>query len=502
MSRGAGVPWWAYCGALSAFALAAGFVPHLVWGARPIVYEPLHSTIEAVGALVAIATAFLLLERAPADASRVAPAAIGFLGMGILDGLHAISPPGQTFVLLHSFASLAGALGLTLAWVPARRVRSRKLWSRTLPAGMAAAALAVGLTALVRPDLFPAMLRGREFTVAGTALNGASGALFLLSAVPFLVVARRSRRLEDVLFGSMALLFGTAEIVVPFSTLWDAEWWSWHAVRLAAYFVALWLSREYVARLRAAEQAARQQAQHAIRAREDLLAVVSHDLRSPLASITLSATMLSEHALLAGDDGARARKTAELILRSADQMSHLISDLLDAARIEAGGLSVAQVSNDAAAIVEEAMDMMRPLAESKRLEVAQQIAGGLPPILSDRRRILQVFANLFGNAVTFTPEGGTITIAADAQDDSVRFMVADTGPGISSEVLPHLFDRYWQASHARRGGAGLGLYIAKGIVEAHGGRLWATSAPGRGSAFSFTLPIAPRAEEMQSASAP
>ncbi len=501
--RGSGSPRWSSFVVLSAFALAAGFLPGYLWGTRPFVHEPLHSTVEAVGALAAITTAILLLRRAPGDASRAAPAAVSFLGMGILDGVHALSLPGQSFVLLHSFASLAGALGFSLAWVPSTMRRSGEFWTRKLPASVAAAALVLGLTSLFRPASFPAMLHDREFTAAGIWVNVAAGALFLLSAVPFLVRAQRSRRHEELLFGSMALLFGAAELLVPFSALWDAQWWSWHAVRLAAYCVALWLSQEYVAGLRAAEQAARQQAQQAIRAREDLLAVVSHDLRSPLSSITLSATMLSSRASWsAGDGGAGARRTAETILRSADQMGRLISNLLDAARIEAGGLSVAQVRNDAAALIGEAVEMIRPLAESKRLRIEQRVARGLPPILSDRERIQQVLANLFDNAIKFTPEGGAITITANIEGEAVRFTVADTGPGIPSDALPHLFDRYWQASRTGRAGAGLGLYIAKGIVEAHGGRLRAESGPGRGSTFSFTLPTARAPEEQRGATAP
>jgi signal transduction histidine kinase len=497
------VPRWPSFVVLSAFALAAGFLPEYLWGSQPFVHEPLHSTIEAVGALAAITTAVLLLRRAPDDASRAVPAAVSFLGMGILDGIHALSLPGQSFVLLHSFASLAGALGFVVAWVPSTMRRSRKLWTRKLPATVAAASLALGLMALFRPATFPAVLRDREFTAAGIWVNGAAGALFLLSAVPFLVGTQRSRRHEELLFGSMALLFGAAELLVPFSALWDAQWWSWHAVRLAAYCVALWLSQSYVAGLRAAEQVARQQAQQAIRAREDLLAVVSHDLRSPLSSITLSATTFSNRSSWsAGDGGAGARKAAETILRSADQMNRLISDLLDAARIEAGGLSVAQGRNDAAALVGEAVESIRPLAERRRLTMEQRVAGGLPPILSDRERILQVLANLVGNSVKFTPEGGAITITAEGEGEAVRFTVADTGPGIPSDALPHLFDRYWQASHTRRAGAGLGLYIAKGIVEAHGGRLWAESAPGRGSTFSFTLPTARPPEDHQEAAVP
>lgn len=486
--RGSCVPRWASYVLLPALAVVAGVLPAYLWGSVPFAHEPLHSTIETVGAMAAISTAVLLLRREPEDAMRAAPAAISFLGMGILDAIHALSISGPSFVLLHSLASLAGALGFTLGWVPPEMRRSAGFWTRRLPTTVAAASVALGLTALLRPGSFPAIVHGREFTAAGIAVNCAAGALFLLSVGPFLVRARLCRRREDFLFGSMALLFGAAELVVPFSALWNVQWWSWHAVRLAAYSVALWLSQSYVAGLRAAERAARRQAQEAVLARDELLAVVSHDLRSPLSSIVVSAKLLSRRASRAGDADAGARGTIETILRSADQMSRLLGDLLDAARLEAGGLPVSRSRHDPAALVDEAVQMMRPLAENKGLAIRQRVAGGLPSILSDRKRILQVLANLLGNAVKFTPEGGAITITADGEGEAVRFTVADTGAGIPGDALPHLFDRYWQARHTGHAGAGLGLYIAKGIVEAHGGRLRAQSSPGQGSTFSFTLP--------------
>jgi signal transduction histidine kinase len=136
----------------------------------------------------------------------------------------------------------------------------------------------------------------------------------------------------------------------------------------------------------------------------------------------------------------------------------------------------------------EAVDMQRSLASSSSLELRIEADSNVPDIWGDRDRLLQVFENLIGNAIKFTPAGGCITVGAASHDHEVIFRVADTGSGIAPEDLPRVFDRFWQATRANRQGAGLGLPITKGIVEAHGGRIWVESTPNRGTTFSFTIP--------------
>jgi signal transduction histidine kinase len=139
--------------------------------------------------------------------------------------------------------------------------------------------------------------------------------------------------------------------------------------------------------------------------------------------------------------------------------------------------------------------MQAPLASASNVEVRLEVGEGVRDVWGDRQRLLQVFENLFGNALKFTPEGGRITVGAAATDKEVVFSVADTGAGIAPENLPHVFDRFWQATaRAARLGAGLGLPITKGIVEAHEGRIWVESAAERGTTFFFTAPIAPAAQ--------
>jgi signal transduction histidine kinase/CHASE3 domain sensor protein len=233
-------------------------------------------------------------------------------------------------------------------------------------------------------------------------------------------------------------------------------------------------------------------AQDATRARDDLVAIVSHDLRNPIHTINMAAAFLLEVAPPV-DRRVTSRRQLEVIQRQANRANRLISDLLDVARIQAGGLAVEPMPVEVRSLVQEALDSANPLATGNQLKLSEDVQEDLPRVSSDRDRVLQVFANLIGNAIKFTPKGGEITIRAAQSGSEVRFAVCDTGPGIPPEHLPHVFDRYWQAKSTAKLGTGLGLSIAKGIVEAHGGRIWVESEPGKGASFIFTLPSAPEA---------
>ena len=236
-----------------------------------------------------------------------------------------------------------------------------------------------------------------------------------------------------------------------------------------------------------------QAAERAVRARDDMLAVVSHDLRNPLSAILANAGVLVRKAP-PGEEGERVRRRGESIKRSAARMNHLIRDLLDMARIESRRLQLELGSHDLGGLLAEAMEMFLPLAGESQIRLVAEAREAALVLACDRERVLQVLSNLIGNALKFTPGGGEIRLLADADGTHPRPMarlgVADTGAGIAAENLEHVFDRYWQVRASGRAGAGLGLSIARGIVEAHGGRIWAESTPGNGSTFWFTLPCA------------
>jgi PAS domain S-box-containing protein len=228
------------------------------------------------------------------------------------------------------------------------------------------------------------------------------------------------------------------------------------------------------------------EAQEAVRAREDLLAIVSHDLRNPLGVVLASSALLLKSSL-PPEKEERARRQVEAIQRAGNRMNRLIRDLLDFASIQGGRLSVNRRAQDATAMVTEVLEALEPLAQPKGLRLVRETPADLC-VSCDHDRVVQLFSNVVGNAIKFTPDGGVITVRAALEEDEVRFAVVDTGPGIPAEELPHVFDRYYQAKRKNREGIGLGLSIARGIVEAHGGRIWVESEEGKGSTFFFTLP--------------
>ncbi len=230
-----------------------------------------------------------------------------------------------------------------------------------------------------------------------------------------------------------------------------------------------------------------QQAQRATQARDDVLALVSHDLRSPLGTVHMSASFLLE---LLATPGSTPPFEAQLntIIRSVTRADRLIGDLLDVSRIESGTLEVKRDPLDAGSLMTETLEEHKQIAEEKGVELAGQWSAPPVMIAGDRDRISQLFSNLIGNAIKFTPEGGVVTVSAAQGPAMVAFSVTDSGPGIAAEHLPHLFDRFWQANKATRSGAGLGLSIARGIAEAHGGYLAVESVAGAGATFTFGIP--------------
>jgi signal transduction histidine kinase/PAS domain-containing protein len=226
-------------------------------------------------------------------------------------------------------------------------------------------------------------------------------------------------------------------------------------------------------------------AEQATRARDQMLGVVVHDLRNPLGTIIMASSFLEETL----EAEAPARRFVAMVHRAGDRMNRLIGDLLDVKRMENGKLHVDPKPLRAAVILMEAAEMLRPLAAAEGLELSVDMRSELPLVAADAHRTQQVLSNLVGNAIKFTPKGGRITLRGLAVEQHVRFAVSDTGPGIPAEQLPHIFGQFWQGKRADRRGIGLGLGIAKGIVEAHEGTIWAESTVGQGTTFYFTLPV-------------
>jgi len=229
------------------------------------------------------------------------------------------------------------------------------------------------------------------------------------------------------------------------------------------------------------------EARQAVQARDDVMGIVAHDLRNPLGGILMATSRLRSPAR-------RGREvesaTLEHIAHAAERMDRIIEDLLEISRMHAGQPIRCALGRLALEdVLEEAVASQVERAAEADIELVLDLRGPLLPVSADRHRVLQVLENLIGNALRFTPRGGRVRLSAAQEDAQVRVEVVDTGPGIPASDLPHVFDRYWQSRRTdRRGGAGLGLTIARGIVAAHGGRIGVESPPGEGARFWFTLP--------------
>lgn len=229
---------------------------------------------------------------------------------------------------------------------------------------------------------------------------------------------------------------------------------------------------------------AMEQLEQAIRARDDLLAVVAHDLRNPLNVITVSG-----NSLVRRQPDPSMLRPIERILRATQRADRLIRDLLDVNAIEGGRFVVERRKLEAAELLLSALESQQSVAADASVILTSDIAPELPLLEADEERLLEVLENLVGNAVKFTEPGGVVTIGASASENEVKVWVKDNGHGIKPDHVPRLFDRFWQARRHDRRGTGLGLTICKAIVDAHGGRIWAESTMGIGTTMFFTIPV-------------
>jgi signal transduction histidine kinase len=223
--------------------------------------------------------------------------------------------------------------------------------------------------------------------------------------------------------------------------------------------------------------------------RDAFMGIASHDLRSLLGGIVLSADAIARRVTnLDTEEGEKILAETKRIERYTARMNRLIGDLVDIASINAGNFKVLPEEGDAAKTIAEAVELFEPFATEKEIDFEATLVQQPLPARFDYDRVLQVLANFITNAIKFTSEGGSIRIRAERNGDEVLISVSDTGCGIPSDMLTAVFERFWQVGQNDPRGTGLGLYISKYIVEAHGGRIWAESTPGEGSIFRFTIP--------------
>lgn len=250
-----------------------------------------------------------------------------------------------------------------------------------------------------------------------------------------------------------------------------------------------WYATRHLSRAFRNETAATEAARQATAARDELMGVVAHDLRNPLAAVTMKSALLRQR--LTSEE---TRKLAESIEAIALRMDFLIQTMLDVTTVEAGGFAVQPAPCTAADLLRETAEMFDLMAASKQIQLEWKVTPPELEVRADRERIVQVLTNLIGNALKFTPSGGRVTVTVDADGPYARFAVADTGHGIAPADAARVFDRFWRKGATSQKGTGRGLFIAKSIVEAHGGRIWVESDVGRGATFIFTVALEPAQE--------
>ena len=321
--------------------------------------------------------------------------------------------------------------------------------------------------------LVPIGRLGRTFTYAAIAFVALGVALsFMVShaiAKPITRLAASARGMQEGRFDQPTDVGGPTEVL-----------------QLARAFSSM--SRS-IGDLVQREQAARLEAEAASRSKDEFLATLSHELRTPLNAILGWASILTR----APGDEARTAQAMQAIERSARAQSHLVDELLDVSRLVSGQMRLTLSAVSLNAVIDEALESVRPAAEARKLDLVKRVDGPMRPLRADARRLQQVIWNLLSNAVRFTPAGGRIEISLREVDDQSEIRVTDTGIGIHRDFVPHVFERFRQADSSitrAHGGLGLGLAIVRHLVELHGGTVDAESAgEGRGAMFTVRLPI-------------
>ncbi len=494
--------------ALAALPIAVLFALR-PWGVTlpASVYLPVHTTLEVLVIAAGAATFAVQWFAAGAGAFREARALFigpAFLAAALLESAHLLVFPGMPGFLGPAttergiFYWLAARGTTVAALLVALRIEreadTRPLGRRRLlvtSLAFVALVVAVELELPLDRAWFYAPGAGlTRFKVACEAL------LLVAAAVGALLHARAWATTREPVSAKLAVALAFTAYAEACFMLYAHAWDPYNVLGHAYLAVSIWfvfdalfvaaLVRPYheLDALRAHVEdelvVSIRQLRHATEQREDLLRAVSHDLRNPLQIVVLQAQRLVRQA----DD--RSRRPAGAILAASRRMDRMLRDLSDAARTEGAGIELAARAVALRPFLAELLDVSDGAMEAQRVENA--VPEEVPPVLADPDRLDRILANLVGNALKYSQD--RVIVAARCDGGEVRVTVDDRGPGISAQDLPRIFDRFYRGQRHEGEGLGLGLYIVRKLVEAHGGRIWAESRPGEGSTFSFTLPIA------------
>jgi len=454
---------------------------------------PFHAFIEGSGTLIALLVAFKLssLDRHGESISYHVWIAAALVGMGLLDGFHAICYAGKTFVWLHSMASFVGGVLFSLCWLPVSiQMRVKRWWLWVV----ALFTTVMGVVSIKVPEWLPAMIHEGEFTGTAKALNIVGGVLLFSAAIRIVRTYFKTKNIDDLLFCLHCSLFGAAAIMFEQSVLWDFAWWGWHVLRFLAYFVALIFvirseiniynqNRHLNAHLESEVEKRTLQLQEVNDDLDQFAYIASHDLKAPLRNIFQLCSILQED--LDGKIPSESYDDLKTLEDRAMRMHQLVDSLLKYSRSLNKEYEFEEF--DLSELMKK--DVFRLLTFPKGMRF--ETKGDMVSINSYKVPLQQILHNLVSNAIKHhdDPQNAIITIQSRRFEDYFEFSVIDNGPGIQAKYHDYVFELFKTLeSQDKVEGSGIGLSIVLKIVKKYGGEIHVDSPleDGRGAAFRFT----------------
>ncbi|MCK4742836.1 MAG: ATP-binding protein [Sulfuriflexus sp.] len=474
---------WAVLPLLIGSLLFYNFAPGLKWS-----YELFHVFLEGSGAVVSFALAAFIISLVSRRRLQVnfIWLSLCFITMGTMDLAHSLLHPGQAFVWLHSTATFFGGLFSAMIWMPISF--SKKMLNSTVLFFVIFFTVVFCVISIISPEITTPMLSAtREFTGAAIFLNVAGGVLFLISWLYFVLVLSHDNEDDVIYFSNQLFLFFLAGVLFQSSSLWDANWWLWHVLRMFAYStLVLYFARIYWKDMRELELKDR--------AKSDFLANMSHELRTPMHGILSYSKMGRNRINRVSSE--KLECYFSNIEKSGKRLLLLLNDLLDLSKMESGAMQLEKEQYEFSVILSDCYTELS--AKAEELDLTVNIKKHAEPVFvyCDRVRIGQVVINLLSNAIKFAPKGSTIDIDYHINDSEELYLcIADKGRGIAKENIESVFDKFIQDDDKETGtgmgSTGLGLAICKEIVTLHGGKIWAEqgTSDGVGGLFCFTIPV-------------